>query len=158
LLRLKLVRGKYDEDWYPGPMSGTVWEGDYVIELADEIGNTIAKTELSRYYHEPLIFLSHFQLEFDEYNGDGDIDFTIGQYASSNGWDYRLFTLRENGEIEELPIRDHSSSCACITRILGRCGWRESFAGTGKLLFRRNIGKWSCSTGQADRPVGMNPP
>lgn len=108
-LRLKLVRGKYYEDWYPGPVSGTVWEGEYVIELADEIGNVIARTDLNRFYREPLIFNSHFQLAFDDYNGDGDIDFTIGQYAASNGWDYRLFTLRENGGIEELPIRDHPS-------------------------------------------------
>lgn len=108
-LRLKLVRGKYYEDWSPGPIRGTVWEGDYSIELADEYGNVKAQTDLSRYYHGPLIFMSHFQLEFDDYNGDGDIDFTIGQYASGNGWDYRLFTLRENGDIEELPIRDHSA-------------------------------------------------
>lgn len=108
-LRLKLVRGKYYEDWNPGPIHGTVWEGDYVIELADEHGNVKAQTDLSRYYPQPLIFMSHFQLEFDDYNDDGDTDFTIGQYASGNGWDYRLFTLRENGVVDELPIRDHSA-------------------------------------------------
>lgn len=108
-LRLKLVRGKYYEDWYPGPVSGTVWEGDFAFELADGFGNAIARTELNRFYREPLVFTSHFRLEFDDYNADGDPDFTIGQYASSNGWEYRLFTLRDSGSVEELPIRNHPS-------------------------------------------------
>ena len=109
-LRLKLVRGEYDEDWSPGPFSGTVWKGDFVIELADETGKTITETNLGRIYNnEPLIFTSHFQFEFDDYNDDGDADFTIGQYASSNGKDYKIYTVRSNGEIEELPIRGQPS-------------------------------------------------
>lgn len=107
-LRIKLVKGRYYEDWYPGPLTGPVWEGEYVAELADEYGNTIAETDLGRFFGEPLAFNSHFRLEFDDYNGDGDADFTIGQYASSNGRHFRIFTLRESGEVEELPLIDHA--------------------------------------------------
>jgi bla regulator protein BlaR1 len=108
-LRIKMVRGKYYEDWNPGAYMGTLWEGYYTVELADEFGNTIAGTELSEMYDEPLIFNSTFQLQFDDYNNDGDIDFTIGQYASSNGKNYKLFTLREDGKIEELKVKDRPS-------------------------------------------------
>jgi bla regulator protein BlaR1 len=107
---LKLVRGEYDEDWSPGPFNGTVWKGDFVIELADEAGNTITETNLKPIYpDEPLIFTSRFKFEFDDYNDDGDADFTIGQYASSNGKVYKIYTVRSNGEIEELPIRGQPS-------------------------------------------------
>jgi bla regulator protein BlaR1 len=108
-LRLKMVKGKYYEDWFPGPHTGTIWEGDFIIELADDSGNTIAKTDLNKFYTEPLTFNFSFQIQFDDYNNDGALDFTIGQYASSNGNDYKLFTLRKDGKIEELPIKDYFS-------------------------------------------------
>lgn len=106
-LRLKMVKGKYYEDWSPGPYMGTVWEGYYIIELTDDNGNTISKIDLSKIYEEPLIFNFSFQIQFDDYNNDNDLDFTIGQFSSSNGKDYKLFTLRKNGKIEQLPIKDH---------------------------------------------------
>jgi bla regulator protein BlaR1 len=108
-LRLKMVKGKYYEDWKPGALMGTIWEGYYVIELTDDLGNTIAQTDLSKIYKEPLIFNSNFQIQFDDYNNDGDLDFTIGQYGSSNGSNYKVFTLRKDGKIEELPIKGYPS-------------------------------------------------
>lgn len=108
-LRLRMSKGKYYEDWNPGAYQGTLLEGYFIIELADEFGNTITKTDLSTIYKEPLIFNSSFEFQFDDYNDDGDLDFTIGQFTSNNGRDYKLFTLREDGKIEVLPIRDYSS-------------------------------------------------
>lgn len=108
-LRLKMAKGKYYEDWLPGAYMGTIWEGDFIFELADDSGNTIAQTDLNKFYKDPLTFNSSFQIQFDDYNNDGDIDFTIGQYTSSNGNDYRLFTMRKGGKIEELPVQGFSS-------------------------------------------------
>jgi hypothetical protein len=105
-LRLKMVKGRYYEDWNPGAYMGTLWEGSFVIELADEYGKTIAETDISKMFSEPLVFKSSFNLEFDDYNNDGDLDFTIGQYASSNGRVYKLFSLRKDGKVEELPFKD----------------------------------------------------
>lgn len=59
-------------------------------------------------FNEPLLFNSSFNLEFDDYNNDGDLDFTIGQYGSSNGNVYKIFTLKKDGKVELLPIKDHS--------------------------------------------------
>lgn len=108
-LRLKMVKGKYYEDWTPGAYMGTIWEGYFIIELSDESGNVISQSELSKIYKEPLIINSSFEIQFDDYNSDEDIDFTIGQYATSNGRDYKLFTIRKDGKIEELPIKGYSS-------------------------------------------------
>ncbi len=106
-LRLKMVKGRYYEDWNPGAYMGTLWEGNFVIELADEFGKTIAETDISKMFSEPLTFKSSFDLEFDDYNKDGNLDFTIGQYASGNGRVYKIFTLRKDGKIDELPVKDH---------------------------------------------------
>jgi len=108
-LRLKMVKGKYYEDWTPGAYMGTIWEGYFIIELSDESGNVISQNDLSKTYKEPLIFNSSFQIQFDDYNGDENIDFTIGQYTSSNGRDYKLFTIRNDGTIEELPVENYYS-------------------------------------------------
>ena len=106
-LRLKMVKGRYYEDWNPGAFMGTLWEGSFVIELTDEYGKTIAETDITKMFSEPLTFKSSFNLEFDDYNNDGDLDFTIGQYGTSNGNIYRIFTLRKDGKVEQLPIKDH---------------------------------------------------
>lgn len=108
-VRLKMVKGRYYEDWNPGPYMGTLWEGSFIIELSDEYGKTISTTDISKMYSFPLIFKSAFKIEFDDYNNDGDLDFTIGQYASSNGNVYRIFTLRKSGKVEELLIKDYSN-------------------------------------------------
>jgi hypothetical protein len=108
-LRVKMFKGKYYEDWVPGAYMGTIWEGSFYIELDDDNGNIITQTDLSKFYKETLTFNSSFQIQFDDYNNDGDIDFTIGQYASSNGKSYKLFTLSKDGRVEEMAIKDYHS-------------------------------------------------
>lgn len=108
-LRIQMVKGKYYETWTPGPYMGTIWEGDFIIELTDDLGNIVSQIDLSTVYSEPLIFTSPFQIEFDDYNNDSDIDFTIGQYVSSNGREYKLFTIRKDGKIDVLSVKDHNS-------------------------------------------------
>lgn len=105
-LRMKMVKGRYYEDWSPGGM-GTLWKGSFVMDLVDESDNIIAETDISKMFSEPLTFNSSFNIEFDDYNNDGNLDFTIGQYGSSNGYLYKIFTLREDGKVEELPVKDH---------------------------------------------------
>lgn len=103
-LRLKMIQGTYREDWAYSNLMGPRWEGEFVIEVADESGRTVATTSLNAMYGEPLTFYSPFTIWFDDYNGDGDPDFTIGQKASTNGNLYRLFTLRSDGRVEPLPV------------------------------------------------------
>lgn len=86
----------------------TLREGNFVIELTDEFGRTIAETDISKLFSGALTFQSSFKLELDDYNNGGDPDFTIGQYGSSNGYSYRIFTLRKDGKVEQLPVKDHS--------------------------------------------------
>lgn len=108
-LNLQLLDGTYSEDWAtPGPLVGRNWSGRFGLFVTDEQGNTLRSFPLSDRFAAPLIFNDFFQIQFEDYNGDGDPDFTIGQYGSSNGYFYKLFTLRKNNVIEELGIKPGS--------------------------------------------------
>lgn len=49
---------------------------------------------------------------FDDYNGDGQPDFTLGQYGGCNGWYYHLFTISKTGEVEPMPFQ-----CDCHRKL-----------------------------------------
>jgi hypothetical protein len=105
-LDLQLLDGTYSENWTtPGPLMGRNWSGRFGLALIDDQGRTLYRFPLSKHFEDPLIFNDFFQIQFEDYNGDGDPDFTIGQYGSGNGYFYKLFTLRKNNVIEELGIK-----------------------------------------------------
>lgn len=104
-LSVVLTSGKYFEDWSPGPYMGRNWAGEFQIQLCNEIGEVTSAVDLNDF--GDVVFNSFFNIEFDDYNEDGNIDFTIGQYASSNGSVFKLFTLDKTGRIQELPIKGY---------------------------------------------------
>lgn len=105
-LNLVLVRGTYQENWDPGPLMGPDWSGQFELQWRDERGTLLASLDLSRYYAgDDMHFSGTFPIAFDDYNGDGNPDFTIGQYGSGNGNFYRLFTLTADRRIEPLAIK-----------------------------------------------------
>lgn len=108
-LIVKMTDGRYYEDREPGAYMGSNWEGKFHIQLIDDKGNIISELNLNKAFNEQkLNFQSNFSIEFDDYNNDGNIDFAIGQYASSNGNVYKLFTISPDGKIEELLIKGQS--------------------------------------------------
>jgi beta-lactamase regulating signal transducer with metallopeptidase domain len=108
-LVVKMMVGRYYEDSEPGPFMGKNWEGQFKLQLKDDQGTTISDLDLNEAFkEEKLNFQNVFDIEFDDYNNDGYKDFFIGQYASSNGNDYKLFTITSTGKIEILPIKGQS--------------------------------------------------
>jgi len=106
-LNIQMIEGKYSEDWSPGPLMGRTWNGKFQIIVTDDYGRIISTVNLNDFFQDENIFNSTFDIEFDDYNGDGNIDFTIGQYGTSNGNFYKLFTLTHENQIHELKIRDY---------------------------------------------------
>ena len=106
-LQLQLVKGRYYEDWTPGPFIGRGWSGEFRLVLADDSGQVKEEFPLSDYFDDALVFNALFEIEFEDYNGDGNVDFALGQYGSSNGNFYKLFTLTEDNRLEELKVRGH---------------------------------------------------
>lgn len=108
-LSLCLIKGNYFEDWSPGPYEGRNWRGDFRLILSDENGKEISHINLNDHFnHEELIFNDFFEFEFEDYNGDQLIDFTIGQYGSSNGNIYKIFTLTQDNQIQEVKIDENN--------------------------------------------------
>ncbi|WP_379134848.1 hypothetical protein [Paenibacillus sp. sgz500958] len=104
-LDLRLVKGEYSEDWItPGPLAGRSWSGEFQLVVTDDRGKLLSSFPLSEHFTESLLFQDFFQIQFDDYNGDGDFDFTIGQYGTGNGSFVRLFTLGKNNVIQELKV------------------------------------------------------
>lgn len=135
------MKGRYFEDWSPGPFMGRNWEGEFQIQLSKENGEVVHAVDLNDYFQEDLVFNSLFDIEFDDYNGDGNIDFTIGQYASSNGNIFKLFTLDPSGQIEQLPIEGH----------------RELWiSGTGRYSAKLAKNKSGFSSTYYDNSIGKN--
>ena len=120
-LTLKLVKGTYGEEQQPDGLSISVWQGSFILQLADESGKVLSELDLCKVYEQTLIdaegkaskavedleFKGYFNIEAGDYNNDSDIDFTLGQHASSNGNVYKLFTIRKSHNIEELKVKDY---------------------------------------------------
>ena len=102
---VRMVDGKQYEETEAGPFQGWNWQGKFVVSLIDEAGKTISELDLNEAFGgQDLVFNSSFLLQFDDYNNDGNLDFALGQYASSNGNVYRLFTIKDD-VIELLPVK-----------------------------------------------------
>ncbi len=118
---------------------GRNWRGKFQIQLSNENGEVKSAVDINDYFNDELVFNSFFDIDFDDYNGDGNIDFTIGQYASSNGSIFKLFTLDKSGQIEELPIK----------------GQREIFgSGTGRYSTKLAKNKLGFSSTYYDNSIG----
>jgi hypothetical protein len=109
-LNLQLLQGSYSEDWSsPSPLGGRSWSGEFRLELTDEQGDILSTFKLSKAFPEVLSFGDLFRIQFADYNGDGNPDFTIGQYGSSNGSMFKLFTINPDHSIGELPVKGAAS-------------------------------------------------
>lgn len=100
-LQLVDVKGQYTYDKNPGPFQGPNWTGQFELRLMGPVGRkTIFKLPLPSFFNH---FTGKFKFNFANYNGNGFNDFALGQYASSNGFNYRLFEITQTG-FKELPI------------------------------------------------------
>jgi hypothetical protein len=95
-----MVEGKEINDSEPGPFQGTFLNGSFEVVATDQEGKELARFGLNeafdggelRFRKEPP-----FKLLFDDYNEDGQPDFTVGQWGGSNGNIYTLITIGSNG-------------------------------------------------------------
>ena len=86
---------------------GSNWSGQYQIRIYTDEGDFKCPLYLAPIFisdNQPMNFKSEFSLVFDDYNNDGNPDFTLGQYATSNGYEYALFTINQAGDVEKLDI------------------------------------------------------
>lgn len=103
-LRLEMAEGYFWDQSAAGYVAGggiyrTNYFGRYHIAVEDAQGRVLYNQPI---LDDPLNFSEEFSLLTDDYNGDGDPDFTLGQWESSDGNRYQMFTVRRSGRVEEL--------------------------------------------------------
>lgn len=112
-LRLVMTKGTHVTDGDIGPYGTDYYEGNLIGEIYDNQDKLVSSTNMSKYFTESVIFRDKFNLLFDEYNGDGLADFTVGQYVASNYKAFNIFTINSNGEIALLPVKNSPDGIIC---------------------------------------------
>lgn len=92
-------------EWCGG---GERWEGDFIVQVRrgkKVLSRLSLNANMGKFNRETLSFWApKFTLVLRDYNGDGEIDFSLGQYGICEGNNFWLFTVRRNGKVEPLPI------------------------------------------------------
>ncbi|QSO52541.1 hypothetical protein JZ785_00870 [Alicyclobacillus curvatus] len=108
------VKGEYVDNTTPGPYpAGSEWTGKFALRVIGPTGKLLSSYPLPSFYSQ---FHGQFQFHFADYTGNGLWGFALGQYASSNGYNYELFEVAANGikPVKTTPAQiftvDHSYS------------------------------------------------
>ncbi|SDN73266.1 hypothetical protein [Acetanaerobacterium elongatum] len=108
-INVDMIEGEYYDKNSPGYAPGdgiydTNYNGKYQISVYTAIDQPKAVFTMPVTFERgKLNFDKQFQLVFDDYNGDGSPDFTIGQWGSGKGNVYQIYTVTPNAEIKQLP-------------------------------------------------------
>ena len=109
------------------------YEGIYAIEVYREGFCTDKRKILyeEAFDHgERLFFPKTFSFSTVDYNEDGNLDFALGTYVSSNYYEYRFYSVSEDGRITELL--DENGNAADI--ISGHLGVSPAFEYQNKTI------------------------
>jgi hypothetical protein len=169
-IEIVMEQGERSKDTEPWCGQGEKWEGEFSIRvwkggrllssqslndlMAPDTGQPGAGQAESLFFWTP-----RFSLAFADYNGDGQIDFNLGQYASCNGNQYQLFTIGPNGRISRLPVKDRVGffisppSKANSTRLIRATGGVVRFSFYDNSVGRRREGRYRWD-GRQFVPVG----
>lgn len=111
-IQIVLVEGNYNEDNELWAGSGPKWTGAFAVKVlkAESVlfSESLNKLLYPNGGEEVFLYAPEFQLELNDYNNDGLIDFNIGQYFSSNGFIYKFFTINEEGVVSEILFENRS--------------------------------------------------
>ena len=107
VVEILLVEGHRFDDKILWCGMGDKWEGHFVMQVRKGISILSHQSLNVLMGQEQLSFRTpEFQLVLEDYNGDGQTDFNLGQYSSCLGWQYQLFTVKSNGTIVRLDGYD----------------------------------------------------
>lgn len=104
-VNIEMTSGQYAFDELPGAFQGNNWSGQYQIRIYEdesEFNNPVYLAPIFIDDSQVMNFKGEFSLVFDDYNQDNNPDFTLGQFLSSNGYAYALFTINETGVVNKL--------------------------------------------------------
>jgi hypothetical protein len=110
-IQIVMEKGRHYLDKESWCGKGEKWEGRFTIRTIKGL-HVITRQSLNELLlpnspeEEIFFWKPRFGLVLRDYNGDGRIDFNLGQYGSCNGNFYQLFSINPNGTTERLPVAD----------------------------------------------------
>lgn len=103
-LRLEMVTGRYYQGKTAIDRYDTNWEGSFqLVVCLNQPDSELSRCDI-QIDGPTMLFPGEYDLQWADYNRDGNPDLSIGQYGASNWNIYRLYTILPGGEIEELPV------------------------------------------------------
>ena len=90
------------------PYNG-MYHGLFTIEVKTDSGISDS-CEIVFNKETNLYFPKNFRLSLQDYNGDGDVDFALGQRISSTAMEYQFYTMDKHGKIRQMKLNDEGNS------------------------------------------------
>ncbi len=111
VLEIVLIKGAKVTDPAPSAKCPERIEGVFAARVRFEDGKAV-DTQLNRVLNaKALAFCAKpWRIVTTDYNGDGQIDFNLGQFGNSNGWEYWLFTISHSGRIFLIDVANERSA------------------------------------------------
>lgn len=98
ILALRLYNGEYYEEYTPGSNFGGNWTGKFKLCIIDTLENKVVESYEMQEWDEFLV-KDKFDITLMDYNKDGNYEFLIGQYGSSNIKIYRMYYITKDFKI-----------------------------------------------------------
>ncbi|MCC3376289.1 M56 family metallopeptidase [Cohnella sp. REN36] len=156
-VKVEMTAGKHETEAEAGGPGGGIYADNYIGTYRIRVVNPALSTPgstafvydglMEDFRERELNFGGPFDLAIADYNGDGRPDFTLGQWAGSNGAIYHLYTLNDRGEIEKLDtggeiyVADHRPSVH-LDRIDGP-GFAASYYDQESGTYRQSVYNWT---------------
>lgn len=110
-VQIVLDNGYFTEDNEMWSGNGPKWVGKFSFKVLKN-GKIIFSESINKLMgasEEIFLYSPEFKLCFNDYNKDGQLDFTVSQYFSSNGSEVYLFSIDKAGKIKPLEIENKTS-------------------------------------------------
>jgi hypothetical protein len=155
-IRIWMKDGKEITDTEPGPFQGTFLTGKFEA-VVERDGKELARLGLNDAFDGgEMIFpkAAPFKLQFDDYNGDGQAEFTIGQWNGSNGSIYSILTIGpSNISILEKNIYSADHRPSIRYRKIGETAFHNKYYDQDKGAYMDVTHRWKDAAFYKDAPV-----
>ena len=105
-IQLHTENAKEFDAAYAGAPGGGIYDlnfqGNYQIKVLDSAEKVLTETDFKTDDGQPANFSGEFSLQFDDYNRDGNPDFTIGQWFTSTNFNYQMYTVLPDGKVKRI--------------------------------------------------------